>query len=336
MNRTTPWLALLALLVITAVIQPTPVSVAMVRPLEASGVRLAGGPLAREKMGMANDAPRGQVVLFGGYASSLGQDVADTWTWDGHTWSEQHPVDAPSARCCMTVAYDPATRQVVLFGGIDDQGVTQSDTWTWDGANWTHQDPGTSPDVDYGISMAFDRATRRLVLFEGHTGETWSWDGITWTPEHPPTAPSFRDGQAMSSFGRDIILFGGNQCGPSDLCELDDTWLWDGSTWTLLSPTKHPSPRCCSGAAFDSVHRRVVLFGGLVPTGVLGTTWSWNGRSWIRRQPATSPTPRSFPGVVDDSGAGGVLLFGGYTGSIDSGDTWAWDGATWTCAAGCS
>ena len=51
----------------------------------------------------------------------------DTWTWDGTTWTQQHPATSPSARTFASMAYDPATSTAVLFGGKG----TLADTWTW-------------------------------------------------------------------------------------------------------------------------------------------------------------------------------------------------------------
>src|SRR5437899_2147700 len=54
-------------------------------------------PFPRESMGIAYDAARGQVVLFGG-GSSNGQFLGDTWTWDGSDWTKRTPAHHPSAR----------------------------------------------------------------------------------------------------------------------------------------------------------------------------------------------------------------------------------------------
>jgi hypothetical protein len=53
---------------------------------------------------MAYDAARGEVVLFGGWDGTL---LGDTWTWDGTTWTEEHPAISPPARILMGMAYDP-------------------------------------------------------------------------------------------------------------------------------------------------------------------------------------------------------------------------------------
>src|SRR5438105_2716674 len=64
----------------------------------------ATSPSARYRMGMAYDQARGEVVLFGGNGAT--GDVGDTWTWDGTTWTQQHPATSPSARYGMGMAYD--------------------------------------------------------------------------------------------------------------------------------------------------------------------------------------------------------------------------------------
>ena len=79
------------------------------------------------------------------------------------------------------MAYDAATRNVVLFGGTARHGAL-GDTWTWDGSTWTKQAPKTSPPARFGASMAYDAATGNVVLFGGLNGagvrplnDTWTW-----------------------------------------------------------------------------------------------------------------------------------------------------------------
>ena len=76
---------------------------------------------------MAYDAATGTVVLF----STQGR----TWTWDGTTWTQQHPAASPPARAEAAMAYDAATGSAVLFGGYDltlaGRVHDLSDTWTW-------------------------------------------------------------------------------------------------------------------------------------------------------------------------------------------------------------
>ena len=96
-------------------------------PAQASRTAKGSAPTARSHMGMANDAETGQVVLFGGWDGT--QPLDDTWTWDGSSWTEQHPVRSPEPRCCFQMAYDAARGQVVLSGGTDLY-TYYTDTWT--------------------------------------------------------------------------------------------------------------------------------------------------------------------------------------------------------------
>jgi hypothetical protein len=103
------------------------------------------------------------------------------------TWTKQHPAAHPSARQGASMAYDAATRNIVLFGGGASDGGDLGDTWTWDGSTWTKQHPAASPFARQYASMAYDAATRNIVLFGGrHFGcpcsagylhSPWTWGG---------------------------------------------------------------------------------------------------------------------------------------------------------------
>ena len=75
------------------------------------------------------------------------------------------------------MAYDAATGNVVLFGGLGKRSVLDG-TWTWDGSTWTKQAPD-QPASPGGASMAYDAATGNVVLFGGRgggvLGDTWTW-----------------------------------------------------------------------------------------------------------------------------------------------------------------
>jgi hypothetical protein len=51
-------------------------------------------------------------------------------------WTQLSPANSPSARYGSSMAYDPATGQMLLFGGSSSGGEL-NDTWDWDGTNWT-------------------------------------------------------------------------------------------------------------------------------------------------------------------------------------------------------
>jgi hypothetical protein len=110
-------------------------------------------------------------------------------------WTQLTPAASPPARAYASMAYDPGTRQLVLFGGYD--GGFLDDTWTWNGSTWTQLTPATSPPARDSASMAYDPGTGQLVLFGGWDGnniynDTWTWNGSTWTQLSPATSAPVR------------------------------------------------------------------------------------------------------------------------------------------------
>jgi hypothetical protein len=92
------------------------------------------------------------------------------------TWTKQAPATSPPFRFDAAMAYDAATGNIVLFGGIP----LYDDTWTWDGSTWTKQAPASHPPARYGAAMAYDAATGNVVLFGGQgtpgiKDGTWTW-----------------------------------------------------------------------------------------------------------------------------------------------------------------
>jgi hypothetical protein len=81
---------------------------------------------------MAFDHARGEIVLYGGRGES--DDFADTWTWDGTSWTER-PVPGPGPLNVHEMGYDPRRERVVLFGGFH-AGETYADVWEWNGETW--------------------------------------------------------------------------------------------------------------------------------------------------------------------------------------------------------
>src|SRR5487761_1470297 len=139
-------------------------------------------PSARRNAVIAYDAATSNTVLFGGCCHPDGSSFGDTWTWDGTTWTQQHPATSPLVRYLASMTYDAATSTAVLFGG-SSSSPNLADTWTWDDTTWTQQHPATSPPGRAAAAMAYDAAAGSAVLFGGATtasgpylkGDTWTW-----------------------------------------------------------------------------------------------------------------------------------------------------------------
>jgi hypothetical protein len=297
-------------------------------------------PTARVYVAMAYDAADGNVVLFGGENPSISNVnlsldfFSDTWLWNGSTWTEAFPATSPPARASTTMAYDAATGNVVLFGGVNESANVLGDTWAWNGTAWTEKLPPANPSARGGASMVYDAATGNVVLFGGMPtsssymcdtclNDTWVWTGSTWTEEFPAVSPPTRDLAAMAydAATGNVVLFGGT--GSSGI--LNDTWVWNGSTWTEQFPAISPPARVAATMAYDAATGNVVLFGGVDAIGdKFNDTWVWNGSTWTEESLTNSPPGRFAPAMAYDAAAGNVVLFGG-EGNQDVGflgDTW--------------
>jgi hypothetical protein len=294
---------------------------------------------------MTYDAARKRIVLFGGRGGpNAHQEYNTTWEWDGATWTNVLiPAGHPSQRYEYAMTFDAARQRIVLFGG-GLGGQRLSDTWEWDGTTWTQRNPITSPPGRFAHSMAYDSSRRRVVLFGGDgTGllnDTWEWDGADWRQLQPAVSPPARKDHAMvyDSATRRIVLFGGATGTWPIQNPLNDTWEWDGTSWTRRNPTTSPSARSSHAMAYDAVSQQIVLFGGNTGGyGYLRDTWAWNGSNWSQNQATTGPASRSSHAMVWDVARQRVVLFGGVFAVNDFprvywtyyNDTWEWTGRSW-------
>ena len=85
-------------------------------------------------------------------------------------WLQASPVTSPGPKSNLTMAYDEARKQIVLFcagpSTNDGIGIT-SQTWVWDGYTWIQKFPANAPLWRYGQAMAYDAAHGNVVMFSG-------------------------------------------------------------------------------------------------------------------------------------------------------------------------
>ncbi|HEX9956771.1 MAG TPA: CSLREA domain-containing protein, partial [Fibrella sp.] len=294
------------------------------------------------------DSARGKIVYFTDVTTSgtTGMPVCETWEWDG-IWSKINPAKSPPARSLHAMAYDSKRGRSILFAGGNTTGLKRlNDTWSWDGSNWTDITPTVIPPARRVHSMAFDRARGKTVLFGGmginseDLNDTWEWDGTAWNKKSPVTMPPAGYGHMMAydEAREKIVLFGGASTllhanGYYYTAYNDQTWEWNGSTWTKLNPVNRPSGRWGAAAAYDSERGRVVLYGGTTDpysgSGTFNDTWEWDGTNWINVTPATGPQTRNGHVMAYDRARKKVVLFGGSSSAGYLADTWEWDGTNW-------
>ena len=208
----------------------------------------AHSPSLRYNHSMVFDEARGEVVLFGGFQTTGSVFLNDTWVWNGTDWTQKSPATSPSARDSFGLVYDAARQEVVLFGGGNGP---KNDTWVWNGTNWSQKFPAANPPVRYNHAMAYDSQRSETVLYGGFKdnnatdmyADTWVWNGTNWAQKSPGAAPPARvgSGTVYSDLLQGVVLFGGSEQTGGAPAARNDTWLWNGTTWSLLSPTVKPA-----------------------------------------------------------------------------------------------
>lgn len=272
-----------------------------------------GIPGSGQSMQAVYDSQRQCTVAVRGDSSG---NQTTTWEWDGSVWQQRVSVATPPGRFDFALAYDSARGRTVLFGGRSGLSGAMSDTWEWDGTNWLQLSTG-GPPARRSHAMAFDAARGKTVLFGGHRdissftaqfGDTWEWNGSYWVEFFGVAAPGARSEHRMvydATRQRTILTGGRRVYGGSTT--YDDTWEWNGSTWTNMLAVAPSSIH--AGLTFDSVRQRTVLFGGITITGTtLGQTWAYGAPGG----PAASVVPYG----VGCAGPSGIPLLEPQAGSV--------------------
>ena len=286
----------------------------------------------RAAFASAYDPISKKVVVFGGNDNQ--SNLNDTYTFDGKTWTKVETNVAPPARAAAMMAYDGKIHKLVLFGGTSGF-VRLNDTWLWDGASftWTQAHPKTVPPGATGPILFTDPANRHVDMFGGNRGQFYSRDTFQWTgkdwkllglDETNSPYPRMASVIAQDPIRKNVVLFGGI----SDIWVVQNTWTWDGTSWTKLNPVTQPPPLYYTTGGFDPLLKEVVVFGGGSVGSDKKATWAWNGSNWTRLSPAKSPAARERFGTVWDPTSRQFLIFGGdvFNTSTYFGDTWALTG----------
>lgn len=288
---------------------------------------------------IAYDPDRQVVFIFGGAASNGGLNPG-TYVYTDATWSSVGDSVYPAPRSLFSFVTDPKRNVIYLFGG--QNGVIHfSDFWSYQNGQFRPiiEDPApTNCTTPLGV---YDTDREKLVIVCA-TGATWergdAWTQYDQTKTQPPT-------RAFSSIAYDqalkkTVLFGGFN---GDY--LNQTWLYDGTTWTQVKKNLPPS-RVLASMWFDPTLKKTVIYGGLGRASSndrvtrFSDMWTFDGNGWTELKPnGGTPGQRYGAQVVVDPNTNHVLLFGGLRLDHDAkgnelqvyaNDLWDWDGSKWT------
>ena len=132
----------------------------------------------------------------------------------------------------------------------------------------------------------------------------------------------------------EMVLFGGAEVTGGNLADLNDTWTFDGATWTELSPPTTPPPTDSisppTSMVYDPATGQVILYDYNSNT-MVGTFWAFDGSTWTEQATPTA----AFESMAYDPSVGEVVglfegeaIVGGKQTVVSQ--TWTFDGSTWS------
>ncbi len=256
-------------------------------------------------------------------------------------WRQLQTSTGPVVEGEHALAYDSDRDRVVMYGGNNTGRPYEESTWEFDGIDWQSISPATNPNARYGTAMAYDAQSDTVILFGGNDvtdttlAETWQYDGATstWTNLGLSSGPAARSYHSMTAGPNAVFLVGGNHQGTY----YNDVWQFSNGSWQELPPASGdvPSARTLAGLAYDTLHDRLLLFGGRDQNGAfLDDIWAFNLSSSTWQQlnsNANAPVSRKAHSLVYDPGQLNFVLMGGLAedGYTRLGDTWYYLGGNW-------
>jgi hypothetical protein len=205
----------------------------------------------------------------------------------------------------FSAADDPATHQIVMFGGIDSYATT----WLWDGHRWSLAHPAISPPGRFGAAMAYDPLARVVVLYGGRLGpgdvvdDTWTWDGTTWRElDNGTGSPPSGEGSAMAWDDRvsEMLLVSSNGGLGGQ------TWRWKGNRWVRQLGGDLPSGTIVVAMAAGPAAVTLVTLTLAGTARSATSTYTWDGTAW--HSVSTGVAPADVVGMALDPVSNELLL----------------------------
>jgi hypothetical protein len=308
-----------------------------------------GDPPFWPTVGMASayDPTFNSTVLYGGLADPSPENVStprspgpSNWTWllvgGEMEWNRLNLTPTlPPALLNASMAWDPTSDRMILFGGQLASGAPYGGTWALNGTQWgtltwvavTPGAMGPAPAPDAAPLLSADTADHAVVLLsDSPASTTWTFGDDHWTNVTAGVGPPGRTGGALCDdpASSSLLLFGGaSRTSPS--VPLADTWSFHAGVWTQLHPSPSPPPARYARCAYDAADGYVLL----ADQGATFATWSFANGTWTNRTgDGPSPPDRTGFALAFDPINGFASLLGGGTSYSARGalaDAWGWD-----------
>ena len=244
-------------------------------------------PSVRRSGAMCFDGNGNRLILYGGVSPTPSLILNETWAFNGTTWTQLQPLGGALGRWGHQMVRNTVMNRLVTFGGRSPTiSGFANDSYQWNGTVWSDVPASNPPPARYLYGMAYDSGRDKIVLFGGRgtldtLGDTWELtnNGATWSWQliQPTTSPPPREEMVMaySPELRRTILFGGYDRDTDTI--YGDTWEYDGTTWHAVTPANSPTPRYRMASGYDTVRRRLTIYGGFDGNAVLTQTYEYTG-----------------------------------------------------------
>jgi len=308
--------------------------------------QLVGPPSATFRLtgeAIAYDAARRTTTIFGG-TEAFSIPRGQTLTYHDGVWTT--PPDlalSPSPRSLFAFNTDPVNGVVWLIGGMDAT-ATLDDIWKYSRGTWKEVPFANAPTACVSPVSAFDTDRNKLVVV-CQDNSVHEFDGSAWATIDTSALKKFPQVRRFSAMTYDqnikkTVLFGGF----NDVSYLNETWTWDGTTWTQVDHNNAPA-RSHAAMWFDPTLKRTVIYGGIGQRSSqdrierFSDMWSFDGTGWTEMTSVTTtPGQRYGAQVTVNPADGKVYLFGGLKLTVDGAkqsqdyvnDLWVWDGKAWS------
>ena len=269
---------------------------------------IGAAPAPRWLFAMAGDVAHDRVVLQGGALGFTSPCADDTWILTHASGVGSAPawrrvrIHGPTGprRAGMRVAFDTATRRLILFGGHDCIATFFSDVWvlafddsSLTSGRWTQLQPDSSagaPPARSAYGEAYDAESNRLLVHGGATNavtyaDLWVLEyanGLggrsAWRPMRcAGSAPSRSSITMFLDDARSVLtMFGGIDSVKDfhhDLWRVTGVNGASGCRWEQIQ-SQEPFPNARGGAiAMSAEPGRAVLFGGMYGMTAFSDTW---------------------------------------------------------------
>jgi hypothetical protein len=309
-----------------------------------SQINTPSAPDPRQLFGMAYDAVRDRVVLYGGTRRAADGEtleaVYDTWEFDGTTWTKVLDTGEPKVGFPQ-LAFDLKRNQMILVG-VDSTLATLMYAYDSAAHVWNKLTPEKLPGCVNDAVMTYRSAIDRIVLAGGVCSlatsvidSTWEWNGANWT-ELNVVNPARATAQGIAyDIHRDaVVMFGGINA--FDTVPRSSLNVFRDYSYQFPQDITRPSPRSLASFGTDTANNTAWLFGGLNEFGSAyiddfentaeprRRIWGYKNGFWFPYWVLNGPTECVAPLSAYDTARSKLVV------TCVGQDTFEFDGTAWT------